>query len=83
MNNLFNCLFLGFYFTTPLSKTTFILSLYRLVVVVRKGLQGHPLLVRHKQDWGRGFILLLPQAAVLPGSDAGSDGVESASGFVI
>ena len=29
-------------------------------------LQGHPLQVRHKQDWGRGFILLLPQAAVLP-----------------
>ena len=28
---------------------------------------------RHKQDWGRGFILLLPQTAALPESDAGSD----------
>ena len=28
--------------------------------------EGHPLQVRHKQDWGRGFILLLPQTAVLP-----------------
>ena len=22
--------------------------------------EGHPLQVRHKQEWGRGFILLLP-----------------------
>ena len=29
-------------------------------------LKGHPLQVRHKQDWGQGFILLLPQDAVLP-----------------
>ena len=35
--------------------------------------------VKHKQDWGRKFILLLPQSAVRPGSDAGSDGVEPAS----
>ena len=35
--------------------------------------EGHPLQVRHKQYWGRGFILLLPQTAALPGSDAGSD----------
>ena len=34
--------------------------------------EGHPLQVRHKQDWGRGFILLLPQTAALPESDAGS-----------
>ena len=25
--------------------------------------EGHPLQVKHKQDWGRGFILLLSQAA--------------------
>ena len=31
--------------------------------------EGHPLQVRHKQDWGQGFILLLLQAAVLPESD--------------
>ena len=49
----------------------------------RRCLKGHPLTIRHKQDWGRGFILLLPQAAVLPGSDAGSDVVEPASSFVI
>ena len=35
--------------------------------------EGHPLQARHKQNWGRGFILLLPQTAALPGSDAGSD----------
>ena len=46
-------------------------------------LEGHPLQVRYKQDWGREFILLLPQAAVLPGSDAGSNVVKPVSGFVI
>ena len=49
----------------------------------RRRLKGHPLRVRHKQDWGREFILLLPQDAVLPGLDAGSDGVKSALGIVI
>ena len=46
-------------------------------------LEGYPLQVRHKQDWGRGFILLLPQAAVLPGSDAGSNVIKPTSSFVI
>ena len=32
---------------------------------------------------GRGFILLLPQTAALPGSDAGSDVIKPASSFVI
>ena len=45
--------------------------------------EGYPLQVRHKQDWGRGFILLLPQTAALPGSDAGSDVIKPASSFVI
>ena len=27
--------------------------------------KGHPIRARHKQDWGQGFIFLLPQAAVL------------------
>ena len=49
----------------------------------RRRFQGHPLQVRHEQDWGRGFILLLPQSTVLPGSDAGSDVVKPASSFVI
>ena len=31
--------------------------------------EGYPLQVRHKQNWGRGFILLLPQTAALPESD--------------
>ena len=31
----------------------------------------------------RGFILLLPQTAALPGSDAGSDVIKPASSFVI
>ena len=51
-----------------------------VVVVVWEGVHSGP---DTDQDWGRGFILLLPQAAVLSGSDAGIDGVEPASGFVI
>ena len=43
----------------------------------------YPLQVRHKQDWGRGFIRLLPQTAALPESDAGSDVIKPASSFVI
>ena len=39
--------------------------------------------VKIKQDWGRGFILLLPQTAALPGSDSGSDVIKPASSFVI
>ena len=49
----------------------------------RRRLEEHPLQVRHKQDWSRRFIVLLPQAAVLPGSDAGSDVIKTVSGFVI
>ena len=51
----------------------------------RRCLEGHPLQVRHKQDWGRGFILLLAKAAVPPGSDTSSDVVKlyCASNFVI
>ena len=45
--------------------------------------EGYPLQARHKQNWGRGFILLLPQTAVLLGSDAGSDVIKPASSFVI
>ena len=47
--------------------------------------EGCPLQVRHKQDWGRGFILVLPQTAVLPESDAGSDVIKPVglSSFVI
>ena len=45
--------------------------------------KGHPLQVRHKQDCGRGFILLLPQTAALPESDAGSGVIKPASSFVI
>ena len=46
-------------------------------------LERYPLQVRHKQDLGRGFILLLPQVAALLRSDAGSDVVKPASSFVI
>ena len=45
--------------------------------------EGYPLQARHKQDWDRGFILLLPQTAALPESDAGSDVIKPASSFVI
>ena len=43
------------------------------VTTRRRYLKINPLQVRHKQDWDRGFILLLPKAAELPESDAGSD----------
>ena len=46
-------------------------------------LKRYPFQVRYKQDCGRGFILLLPQAAVLPESDAGSGVIKPASSFVI
>ena len=49
----------------------------------RRRLKRYPLQVRHKQDWGRGFIHLLPQTAALPESDAGSDVIKPASSFVI
>ena len=45
--------------------------------------EGHELQVRHKQAWSRGFILLLPQTAALPESNAGSDVIKPASSFVI
>ena len=32
----------------------------------RRLLEGHPLQIRLKQDWGRGYIFLLPQTAVCP-----------------
>ena len=35
-------------------------------------IHSHRFQARHKQNWGRGFILLLPQTAALPESDAGS-----------
>ena len=40
--------------------------------------EGYPLQVRHKQDWGGGFILLLPQTAALPESDGGSGVIKPA-----
>ena len=49
----------------------------------RRRLEEHLLQVRHKQDWGQGFIILPSQAAVIPGSDVGSDGVKPALSFVI
>ena len=39
-------------------------------------LERNQLRIRHKQDWGRDFILYLLLAAVLPKSDAGSDVVK-------
>ena len=46
-------------------------------------LKRYPLQVRHKQDQARGFILLLPQAVVLPKSDAGIGVIKPALSFVI
>ena len=43
--------------------------------------EGYPPQARHKQDWGRGFILLLPKTAAMPGSDAGQHRVSSSKTF--
>ena len=48
-----------------------------LFVVVWKGIHSRSF----ANNWGQGFILLLPKATVLPGLDAGSDGVEPALSF--
>ena len=53
------------------------------IIVLSSSFEGYPLQVRHKQNWGRGFILLLPQTAALPESDAGSDVIKPESSFVI
>ena len=50
---------------------------------LQSSFEGYPLQVRHKQDWGQGFILLLPQTAELPESDAGSGIIKPASSFVM
>ena len=60
-----------------------ILSNNMFMVSSSSSFEWHPLQVRHKQDWDRGFILLLPQTAALPGSDAGSGVINPASSFVI
>ena len=61
----------------------FYTTVYKNLNSSSSSFEGYPLQVRHKQDWGRGFILLLPQTAALPGSDAGSDVIKPASSFVI
>ena len=64
-------------------RPTALVSSSRLMKSSSSSFEGHPLQARHKQNWGRGFILLLPQTAALPGSDAGSDVIKPASSFVI
>ena len=54
-----------------------------ITILVMSSFEGYPLQVRHKQDWGRGFILLLPQTAALPELDPGSGVIKPASSFVI
>ena len=51
-----------------------------MIVVRRRCLEGHPLQVSHKQDWGREFITIPGCCRLLPGSEAGSDGFEPVSG---
>ena len=49
----------------------------------RRCMEEHPLQVRHKHDWGREFILFLPQAAVLPGPDANIEFCHSKSSNLV
>ena len=44
-------------------------NIQKVILSSSSSFEGYPLQVRHKQDWGRGSILLLPQTAVLPESD--------------
>ena len=60
-----------------------ILQFNRVVLSSSLSFKEYALQVRHKQDWDRGFILLLPQTAALPESDAGSSVIKPASSFVI
>ena len=50
---------------------------------IKKAVASSSLLLCGRESSLEEFILLLPQAAVLPGSDVGSDGVNPTSGFVI
>ena len=68
------------------NRDTFRAFLLILVSKIRSSsssLEGYPLQVRHKQDWGQEFILLLPQTAALPELDAGSGVIKPTSSFVI
>ena len=67
----------------PLRIERSLLGWYGHVTQSSSSFEGYPLQVKHKQDWGRGFIFLLPQAAAMPESDAGSDVIKPASSFVI
>ena len=61
-------------------ETRFLKSQSRLSLLIPKSSFGKASLrVRQKHDWGRGFILLLTQTVVLPGTNAGSVGVKPAS----
>ena len=56
-------------------------SLFSLLFVVWQGIYDPG--QTQEKDGERGFIFLPPQPAVLPRSDAGSDGIEPAPCFVI
>ena len=68
---------------TTLWRPNFGDLIYIMETILSSSFEGYPIQVRHKQDWGRGFILLLHQTAALPGSDAGTDVIKPASSFVI
>ena len=73
----------NFLFSREVALLFTFLLLKQLSLNLSSSFEGYPLHVKHKQDWGRGFILLLPLTAALPGSDAGSDVIKPASSFVI
>ena len=49
-----------------LSIYLYIIKKSAIIPNLSSSFEEYPLQVRHKQDWDRGFILLLPQAAALP-----------------
>ena len=65
-----------------IAKILVIAGGHAILFLRRPRLKGHPFQIRYKQDWGQGFILVLPQAATLPRSDGGSNDVKQASSFV-
>ena len=67
---------------TVFSSKKLLKLILQILFTFRRRLERYQLRVRLKQNRDRGFIFLLTQAAVQPESDAGSDGVEPASGFI-
>ena len=73
----------GWAFSERLNGQPTVFSCYMITNVVRSSFGRASTPGQTQTGWGQGFILLLPQTAALPGSDAGSDIVQPALSFVL